>query len=289
MTPNKMKHNTTLWPSPAKLNLFLYITGQRDNGYHDLQTLFQFLDYGDTLQITPNETGKIRVTPAIKGIDLENNLIYRAAKALKNKSNTTKGADIHLEKKIPMGAGLGGGSSNAATTLVALNHLWKTHYTQKELIELGISLGADVPVFIQGKAAFAEGIGEQFQSAQPLEKWYLVLKPNVHIRTEKIFSHPDLTRNTEKRTLNVLLHEKYENDCEKIVRQLFPEVDKALSWLVEYAPSRLTGTGACVFAEFENSNDANLILQKLPNWLTGFVTRGMNISPLFTTLDAQKQ
>lgn len=282
-----MTQTTSIWPAPAKLNLFLYITGQRDNGYHDLQTLFQFLDYGDTLSITPNDSGEVTLSPEIEGVPVEENLIYRAAMAIKEKTGSTLGAHIHVEKVLPMGGGLGGGSSNAATTLVALNHLWETLLSVDELADMGLVLGADVPVFVRGTTAFAEGVGELLQPAEAEEKWYLVAKPEVSIATAKIFGHPSLTRNTPKRTLNALLAADYENDCEKIVRELFPEVDKAISWLLEYAPSRLTGTGACVFAEFENEEDARATLNKLPDWLTGFVARGVNTSPLLSTLKVQ--
>ncbi|EOD77235.1 4-diphosphocytidyl-2-C-methyl-D-erythritol kinase [Grimontia indica] len=282
-----MTQTTSVWPAPAKLNLFLYITGQRDNGYHDLQTLFQFLDYGDTLSITPNNSDEVTLSPEIEGVPAEENLIYRAAMAIKEKTGCTLGAHIHVEKVLPMGGGLGGGSSNAATTLVALNHLWETQLSVDELADMGLALGADVPVFVRGTTAFAEGVGELLQPAEAKEKWYLVAKPEVSIATAKIFGHPSLTRNTPKRTLNALLAANYENDCEKIVRELFPEVDKAISWLLEYAPSRLTGTGACVFAEFENEEDARATLNKLPDWLTGFVARGVNTSPLLSTLKVQ--
>lgn len=284
-----MTQCTSIWPAPAKLNLFLYITGRRKNGYHDLQTLFQFLDYGDTLWITPNDTGLITLSPELIGINTKDNLIYQAAMALKAMSGSTKGAHIHIDKVLPMGGGLGGGSSNAATTLVALNHLWKTHCSTQTLEKLGLTLGADVPVFVNGIAAFAQGVGEILQPCFPKEKWYLIAKPDVNISTANVFSHANLTRNTQKRTLNALLTGKYGNDCEKIVRELFPEVDKAILWLVEYAPSRLTGTGACVFAEFNNAQDARSVLTKLPNWLTGFVARGVNRSPLLTTLKKQEQ
>lgn len=277
----------SIWPSPAKLNLFLYITGQRSNGYHDLQTLFQFLDVGDTLRIQTNQSGDIHLFPEISGLKIEDNLIYRAAKSLQAATKTKYGATIELTKILPMGGGLGGGSSNAATTLVALNHLWNTQLSANELGEIGLTLGADVPIFIHGHAAFAEGIGEKFTQAHPAEPWYLVVMPQVHISTQHIFNHPLLKRDTPKRPLDALLSQKYENDCEKIVRDLFVEVDMALSWLLEYAPSRLTGTGACVFAEFENKARAQEILAILPEWLTGFVARGMNTSPLITTLKAQ--
>ncbi|WP_318488634.1 4-(cytidine 5'-diphospho)-2-C-methyl-D-erythritol kinase [Photobacterium leiognathi] len=272
------------WPAPAKLNLFLYITGQRPNGYHDLQTLFQFVDYGDTLTITPRRDNQILLTPAIEGVKTEDNLIYRAAEALRQAANCELGADIHIDKILPMGGGLGGGSSNAATTLVALNHLWQTNLSVDELAEIGLKLGADVPVFVRGTSAFAEGVGEKLQPAEPEEKWFLVAKPDISIATVDIFTHPDLPRNTEKRSLEALLRGVYENDCEKIVRSLNPEVDQALSWLLEYAPSRLTGTGACVFSEFNTQEEANAILKILPDWLHGFVAKGVNTSPLMTAL-----
>ena len=274
------------WPAPAKLNLFLYITGQRPNGYHDLQTLFQFVDYGDTLTITPRRDNQILLTPAIEGVKTEDNLIYRAAEALRQAANCDLGTDIHIDKILPMGGGLGGGSSNAATTLVALNHLWQTNLSIDELAEIGLKLGADVPVFVRGTSAFAEGIGEKLQPAEPEEKWFLVAKPDISIATVDIFTHPDLPRNTEKRSLEALLRGVYENDCEKIVRSLNPEVDQALSWLLEYAPSRLTGTGACVFSEFNTQEEANAILKILPDWLHGFVAKGVNTSPLMTALAA---
>ncbi|WP_318452597.1 4-(cytidine 5'-diphospho)-2-C-methyl-D-erythritol kinase [Photobacterium leiognathi] len=274
------------WPAPAKLNLFLYITSQRPNGYHDLQTLFQFVDYGDTLTITPRRDNQILLTPAIEGVKTEDNLIYRAAEALRQAANCDLGADIHIDKILPMGGGLGGGSSNAATTLVALNHLWQTNLSIDELAEIGLKLGADVPVFVRGTSAFAEGVGEKLQPAEPEEKWFLVAKPDISIATVDIFTHPDLPRNTEKRSLEALLRGVYENDCEKIVRSLNPEVDQALSWLLEYAPSRLTGTGACVFSEFNTQEEANAILKILPDWLHGFVAKGVNTSPLMTALAA---
>ncbi len=274
----------TSWPAPAKLNLFLYITGRRENGYHDLQTLFQFLDHGDTLNITPNYIGDITLSPEIEGVEIEDNLIYRAATTLQKLTGTTKGAHIEINKILPMGAGLGGGSSNAATTLVALNHLWKTHLSTQQLMEIGVKLGADVPIFIQGIASFAEGIGEELQPVSIEEKWYLVVKPEVQISTAEIFSHPQLTRNTPKRTVTELLASPYGNDCEKIVRELYPEVDQLILWLLQYAPSRLTGTGACVFAEFHNEHEARTRLTQLPNGFIGFVARGKNTSPLLTTL-----
>ena len=275
----------THWPSPAKLNLFLYITGRRDNGYHELQTLFQFVEFGDELTVSSNqETSAITITPEIPGVALEDNLIWKAATALQQYTSTSFGADIELKKVLPMGGGIGGGSSNAATVLVALNYLWQLNLSDDQLAEIGLQLGADVPVFVRGHAAFAEGVGEQLQPANPDEKWYLVVKPQVSIATVDIFTHSELTRNTPKRALATLLEQEYVNDCEKIVRMLYPEVDKQLSWLLQYAPSRLTGTGSCVFAEFSSKKEAELVLEQLPDTVSAFVAKGRNISPLKETL-----
>ena len=280
----------TQWPSPAKLNLFLYITGQRSDGYHDLQTLFQFLDYGDTLSIEPRTDGKIRLLTPVQGVAESDNLIVRAAKLLQQAAADRdslpegSGADIRIDKRLPMGGGLGGGSSNAATVLVALNHLWGCGLSVDALAALGLTLGADVPVFVHGHAAFAEGVGEELTPVDPPEKWYLVAHPGVHISTPAIFNDPDLPRNTSKRPINTLLNCEFVNDCEVIARKRFREVDAALSWLLEYAPSRLTGTGACVFAEFDSESSARQVLEQAPEWLQGFVARGVNVSPLMHAL-----
>ncbi|HHP0494437.1 4-(cytidine 5'-diphospho)-2-C-methyl-D-erythritol kinase [Vibrio harveyi] len=275
---------STRWPSPAKLNLFLYINGRTENGYHELQTLFQFVDHGDELTIQANNSGEITISPEIEGVPLQDNLIWKAATALQRYAKCSYGAHIDLHKILPMGGGIGGGSSNAATTLVALNYLWQTHLSDDELAEIGLALGADVPVFVRGFAAFAEGVGEKLSPAHPDEKWYLVVRPNVSIATADIFGHPDLTRNTPKRDLETLLNTPSVNDCEKIVRMLYPEVDKQLSWLLQYAPSRLTGTGSCVFAEFSSKSEAETILAQLSDKVSAFVAQGRNISPLKETL-----
>ncbi|WP_197063389.1 MULTISPECIES: 4-(cytidine 5'-diphospho)-2-C-methyl-D-erythritol kinase [Pantoea] len=280
----------TTWPAPAKLNLFLYITGRRPDGYHNLQTLFQFLDHGDTLEITPDSSDSITLLTPLAGVPDEENLIVRAAQALKQAAAArdtlpaNAGAQIALEKRLPMGGGLGGGSSDAATVLVALNHLWQTQLSVDELATLGVALGADVPVFVRGHAAFAQGVGEQIQPAEPEEKWYLVAHPGVSIATPDLFRDPELTRNSPIRTLDELLQRPFHNDCEAVARKRFREVDALLSWLLEYAPSRLTGTGACVFAEFNTESDARQVLELAPKWICGFVARGLNISPLHRTL-----
>lgn len=272
------------WPSPAKLNLFLYITGQRSDGYHELQTLFQFLDYGDTLTIIPTPNNQIQLLTPIAGVSNENNLITKAANLLKQHTHYTGGADISIDKILPMGGGLGGGSSNAATTLVALNKLWNCQLSQQQLAELGVQLGADVPIFIYGHAAFAEGIGEKLQPASPEEKWYLVANPGISIPTEIIFKDPELKRDSKKYSLNELLSMPFTNNCEYIARKRFYKVEQLISWLLQYAPSRLTGTGACVFAEFDTEFAAREVLNKAPDWLHGFVAKGVNTSPLHRML-----
>ncbi|ECF5975489.1 4-(cytidine 5'-diphospho)-2-C-methyl-D-erythritol kinase [Salmonella enterica subsp. arizonae] len=280
----------TYWPSPAKLNLFLYITGQRADGYHTLQTLFQFLDYGDTLHIEPRRDGEIHLLTPVNGVENEDNLIIRAARGLMKAALESgrlpagSGADISIEKRLPMGGGLGGGSSNAATVLVALNHLWQCGLSVDELAKLGLTLGADVPVFVRGHAAFAEGVGEILTPVNPPEKWYLVAHPGVIIPTPVIFKDPQLPRNTPKRSIDTLLKCEFSNDCEVIARKRFREVDAALSWLLEYAPSRLTGTGACVFAEFDTEPCARQVLEQAPEWLNAFVAKGVNLSPLHRAL-----
>ncbi|WP_370421382.1 4-(cytidine 5'-diphospho)-2-C-methyl-D-erythritol kinase [Pantoea vagans] len=280
----------THWPAPAKLNLFLYITGRRPDGYHNLQTLFQFLDYGDELQISVDDSDSIQLLTPVPGVADADNLIVRAANMLKQAAQDSHrlparaGAQIAIEKRLPMGGGIGGGSSDAATVLVALNHLWQTGFTPDELAEIGVKLGADVPVFVHGFAAFAEGVGEQLQPAAPEEKWYLVAHPGVNISTPVVFNDPGLTRDTPSRSLSTLLALPFTNDCEAVVRKRFREVDALVSWLLEYAPSRLTGTGACVFAEFDTESAARQVLELAPNGVRGFVARGVNVSPLQRTL-----
>ena len=228
----------THWPSPAKLNLFLYITGQRADGYHTLQTLFQFVDYGDTISIEPRQDGQICLLTPVDGVAHDDNLIVRAARLLMKTASTSgrlpagSGADIRIDKRLPMGGGLGGGSSNAATVLVALNHLWGCGLTTDELAALGLTLGADVPVFVRGHAAFAEGVGEILTPVDPPEKWYLIVHPGVSIPTPVIFKDPDLKRNTPARSIKTLLNCEFSNDCEDIARKRFREVDAVLSWLV---------------------------------------------------------
>ena len=286
---NSFLNRSFSFPCPAKLNLFLYINGRREDGYHELQTLFQFLDFSDQLTVTINNSGNITLENQLDDVVLEDNLIFRAAKLLQQYTQTSLGASLSIEKKLPMGGGVGGGSSDAATTLVALNYLWQTNLSLSQLAELGLKLGADVPIFVHGKAAFAEGIGEKISYCEPDEKYYVVLKPNVAISTAKIFQDPKLPRNTPKRSLSQLLADVYTNDCEKVVRDHYPEVEQAIQWLVQYAPTRLTGTGACIFAEFDSQDAAIAVYQQRPTHLSGFVAKGVNRSPLYLALEDMQQ
>ncbi|MCG7531274.1 4-(cytidine 5'-diphospho)-2-C-methyl-D-erythritol kinase [Psychrobium sp. MM17-31] len=276
------------WPAPAKLNLFLHITGRLPNGYHSLQTNFQFLDYGDSLAFDTNSSNNVSVSPEVEGVTLEDNLIYRAAMMLKPYTKEPVGADITLTKILPMGAGLGGGSSDAATTLAALNHLWNINLPTDKLAELGLALGADVPIFVKGVAAFAEGVGEELTPISPPEPWYLVIWPGVSVCTKTIFNLPQLPRNTPKITLADLDKATLKNDCQEVTKNRHPEVASALDWLIQYAPAKMTGTGSCVFGEFSSRADATVALEKLPPNMHGFVAKGVNISPLISTLSARR-
>ena len=270
--------------SPAKLNLMLHITGQRADGYHLLQTVFQLLDYGDSMHFTRREDKQLTLTPGIPGVATADNLIIRAAKKLQLLSGCQRGADIQLDKILPMGGGLGGGSSNAATTLLALNKLWQTGFSIDQLATIGLELGADVPVFIHGQSAWAEGVGEQLQAIEIPETWYLIIKPPSHVATAEIFSHKQLTRNTSPITIAAFFEQGGCNDCEPVVRKLYPSVDSALHWLDQFTPARLTGTGACIFGCFPNQASAEQVLIRLPEHLQGFIARGVNHSPTHNEL-----
>ena len=280
-----MTVNKDWWPSPAKLNLFLHILGRYDNGYHKLQSLFQMLDYGDKLAFDINHTGTIAMSTPLKGVKDEDNLIIRAAKLLAAQTKTKLGAHISLEKCLPMGGGIGGGSSNAATTLVALNALWGSRLSVHQLADIGLQLGADVPIFVRGETAFAEGVGEQITPAPQPEQWFLVANPNVHISTGEIFTAQELTRNTPSMDWADYKFEETRNDCQQLVVNRYPEVAKLLQWLVHYAPSRMTGTGACVFAPFSDESLANDVQGKLPSSWQSFVAKGVNRSPLLEKLE----
>ena len=284
--------NSLVLPSPAKLNLFLHILGRRPDGYHELQTLFQFLNYGDTLTLTARTDGRIVLEQPLPGVPDEENLIVRAARQLAaTAGHTTPGVSIAVDKQLPMGGGLGGGSSNAATTLVGLNRLWGLNRSLDELAELGLSLGADVPVFVRGHAAWGEGVGERLTDANPPEDWFLVIKPPCDIRTKEIFSEQGLTRDTPGIKIAPAFEgdaSRYRNDCEDVVRRLYPEVHQSLEWLAQFGPARLTGTGACIFGRFPTESAARIIWESKPSGITGFVAQGVNISPLHKKLTELK-
>lgn len=273
--------------SPAKLNLFLHITGRRADGYHNLQTLFQLLNYGDTLRFTPRNDGEVTLSPAIPGVDFEDNLIIKAVRLLQQQTGATLGVDIHLEKRLPMGGGIGGGSSNAATTLVALNHLWQCGLSQTQLQQLGLQLGADVPVFVFAQTAWAEGVGEALQAIEMPENWFLVVQPDCHVSTQQIFSHKDLTRDSPAIKVAAFLEQGGQNACQALVRRLYSQVDEALNWFADHGyQAQLTGTGACVFTQFATAEAAQNVLRSLPKHLLGFVAQGVNQSPLYNLLNS---
>ena len=281
---SSMQHATLTLPAPAKLNLFLHITGRRADGYHELQTLFQLLDHGDELGFALREDGEIHLHTPIDGVPHDSNLIVRAARLLQQESGTPLGADIWLDKRLPMGGGIGGGSSDAATTLVGLNHLWQTQLNEDRLAALGLRLGADVPVFVRGRAAFAEGVGEQLRAVELSEPWFLVAVPQVFVSTAEVFSAPELTRNTPPIKVRSLLEGGGHNDCQPVVEARYPEVRNALILLNKFVPARLTGTGACVFGSFPNRDDADKVARQLPATLPSFVAQGRNISMLHRRL-----
>ncbi|HFE38920.1 MAG TPA: 4-(cytidine 5'-diphospho)-2-C-methyl-D-erythritol kinase [Gammaproteobacteria bacterium] len=264
------------WHAPAKLNLFLHITGRRNDGYHLLQTIFHFLDFGDKLyfEVLPNST--INLAPALENVSNEENIIVKAAKLLQNDTGCTLGANITLDKQLPMGGGLGGGSSDAATTLLALNKLWKTGLNKKKLMNLGLGLGADVPVFINGHAAWAEGVGEALTNISLDDCWYLVLFPNININTGTIFSSGELTRNKVPIKIRDFLNGSTENVCQAVVSAQYPEVKEALNWLSQFSEARLTGTGACVFASFESEHAAKHVARQVPERWQAFAAKGLN-------------
>ncbi len=272
----------TAWPAPAKINLFLHISGQRDDSYHLLQTAFQFLDYGDVLQFGVHDNPSISLSTAIDGVDDEDNLIIRAARALQASANIQQGVNITIEKRLPIGGGLGGGSSNAATTLLALNQLWQCHLSKTELAQLGLTLGADVPIFLHGEAAWAEGVGEQLSPISPPEPWYAVIAPDCHVSTAEVFSSQELTRDCEPITISRFLSGEGRNICEDVVTKLYPQVSEALSWLGQYGKARMTGTGACIFASFDSRAQAQQVITAIPAHWQGFVAKGCNCSPLST-------
>jgi 4-diphosphocytidyl-2-C-methyl-D-erythritol kinase len=283
--------------------------GQREDGYHELQTLFQFVEHSDTITISldvqnPNNDIPIKLLTPLKNVKDEDNLILKAALLLREKALSEKGliiknksflplnytAEISINKILPMGGGLGGGSSNAATVLLALNTLWKINFSTQKLADLGLQLGADVPIFIHGYSAFAQGVGEKLIPVKPKEYWYLITKPDCSISTASVFQSKDLPRDTPRRNplsdeVDLYDIDNWHNDCQEMVIKHYPEVAKLLSWLVEYAPSRMTGTGACIFSRFTSQEEANKVQNSLPSGTYSFVTRGVNTSPLRSIIE----
>lgn len=276
--------NKLTLPAPAKLNLWLHITGRRADGYHELETVFQFLEHGDELSFALREDGQIRLQTEMEGVPHDSNLIVRAARLLQAQSGTPLGADIWLHKVLPMGGGIGGGSSDAATTLLALAHLWQLDWDEDRLASLGLSLGADVPVFVRGHAAFAQGVGEQLTPVDPEEPWYVVLVPQVSVSTAEIFSHPELTRDSLPLKMRPVPEGNSRNDCQPVVEQRYPEVRNALISLGKFTEARMTGTGSCVFGAFPSKAEVDKVLALLSETQTGFVAKGSNVSMLHRKL-----
>ncbi|CAM3575171.1 4-(cytidine 5'-diphospho)-2-C-methyl-D-erythritol kinase [Halomonas sp. FME1] len=274
-------------PAPAKLNRMLHIVGRREDGYHSLQTLFQIIDLCDHITFTPRHDGEIHLTSEVSGVDHDDNLIVRAARLLQQYSGSHLGITLDVEKRLPMGGGLGGGSSNAATVLVGLNHIWQLGLSLNALAELGLQLGADVPVFVHGHTAWAEGVGEQLTPVTLDAPWFVIIHPGISVSTPSVFQDPQLTRDSRPITMARALQggaPEWRNDCEAVVKKRYPPIAEALDWLGQYAPSRLTGTGACLFAAFQTQQAAQAIAhlsaKRWPTW----VAHGLNTSPLHDDL-----
>ena len=271
-------------PAPAKLNLFLHVTGRRADGYHELQTVFQFIDLQDTITLTNRPDNQINRVTSWSEVTEENDLMVRAARQLASRCGIAAGADIAIEKRIPMGAGLGGGSSDAATVLCGLNRLWDLNLTNHDLAKIGITLGADVPIFLHGHAAWAEGTGEILTSIDPPEDNYLLIVPPAHVSTAEIFNHPALTRDSSPIKIADFLEGQGHNDLETVVRQEYPVIDDTMNWLQHFSNARMTGTGAGVFITTDSARQAQNIAQQAPAEWRCFVTRGLNTSPLHDQL-----
>ena len=273
-------NDTSIYPAPAKLNLFLHVVGRRPDGYHLLQSVFRFVDFGDSLAFSVREDGAVRRTNALAGLDPERDLCVRAARLLQEASGCRLGVDITLEKRLPMGGGLGGGSSDAATTLLALNRLWRLNLGREALQQLGLKLGADVPVFIFGESAFAEGVGEILQPVALPPAWYVVLIPPVGVPTAEVFSSEELTRDTIPIKIAAFSTGYGHNDLEPVVCRKYPQVAETLAWLKAFGDARMTGSGACVFAGFATEQEARAVFAQRPSKVEGFVARGLDQHPL---------
>ena len=280
-----MNRQRDSYPAPAKLNLFLHVVGRRADGYHLLQTVFRFLDFGDSLEIAPRADGEIRLASPLPGVPRESDLCWRAARLLQTHTGCRLGADIRLTKRLPLGGGLGGGSSDAATVLLALNRLWRLDLPRAELQTLGLGLGADVPVFVFGRSAFAQGVGEVLEPWAPAPASYVVLTPPVHVSTPAIFAHPGLTRDTPAVTIAALSEGFGHNDLQPVACALNPMVAEYLGWLQERGEARMTGSGACVFAAFPDRATAEKVFAQRPGHMSGFVADGVDQHPLYGLAD----
>lgn len=275
-------------PAPAKLNLFLHVTGRRADGYHLLQTVFQLIDHGDTLHFSTRDDGQIRRTTELAGVPENNDLTVRAALLLqqivRQKNPAAQcGADIAIEKRLPMGGGLGGGSSDAATTLLALNHLWQVGLSRRELMALGLQLGADVPFFLFGRNAFAEGVGEELVEVKTPDCWYVVVEPGIAVPTQQIFSSTELTRDTKPVKISDFSEAPVgfgKNDLQVVAARLFPPVSDAIEWLGQYGNARMTGSGACVFCPFEQEHQADAVLKTVPSQWKAWKAKAIAHHPL---------
>ncbi len=279
-----------VFPAPAKLNLFLHVIGRRGDGYHLLQTAFRFIDYGDELSFTVRADGAIRHTNPLAGVPVEHDLSVRAARLLQQEAGCREGVDIAIVKRLPLGGGLGGGSSDAATTLIALNRMWHAGLSRERLQHLALQLGADVPVFVFGRNAFAEGVGERLQELRLPPAWYLILVPELAVSTAEIFSAAELTRNTNAITIaafsaGLARNIPGRNDLEAVVCRRYPQVARHLEWLHRYGDARMTGSGACVFCAFDSEVQARRVLSELPEGMRGFVARGLDRHPLWSEDD----
>lgn len=284
------------YPAPCKINLFLHITGRRDDGYHSLQTVFLLLDHGDTLRIRVREDGQLHHLNPLPGVPAEKDLTIRAARALQESSGCQLGAEIECLKRTPMGGGLGGGSSDAATVLMALNQQWQLGYTRQQLMQIGLTLGADVPVFIFGQPAWAEGVGEQLSAVKMptdmLEKYYVVITPHIEVPTAKIFAHQALTRDSKPLRIadfsngvnSTTFWQQARNDMEPIVCSLYPEVSDSLQWLKQFGDARMSGSGASVFVAVDSEIKANDLIENRPKNTSGFWAKGLKYHPLFKTV-----
>jgi len=276
------------WPAPAKLNLMLRIVGQRADGYHLLQTVFQFIDFCDWITFHAVDDERVSLQKTMPGVAEADDLTVRAANLLKAETGCESGVRIEVEKNLPMGGGLGGGSSDAATTLVVLNELWGLKLSMEKLMELGLSLGADVPVFVYGYSSWAEGVGEKLERISLHEQWVVVIKPECHVNTKEIFLAKNLTRNSKSITIGDFIAGQHQNDCVEVVCQRYQPVKDALVVLSEFSEARLTGTGACVFAQFDSEDEAVNAYESLKNKWQVYLAKGLNESPLFSRLKIGK-